>query len=219
MKQFLRFQISGLTCIFWIFMYYLPCVKWELVSLKGLETVIPVLAVAVTLALPLGTIIHQLSISILSPFRSRRFVYKRRHSLDELKSFSPLVLPITNSNNQYKMAIAQSYIIDSSNSGTAKINIQELRSEISARYSYYYVRVDNGLIAPIISLIAFLISIIMFIERNCPFIVAPSLPTYIIFAFTFIFMLGMLFYVPTLLNEIDDLERFLIRYVKRHDLY
>jgi len=84
MKQFLRFQISGLTCLLWVILFLMPYIDFsKLFAGEGVKAAVALVG-SVALGLPLGTIIHQISISIFSPFRKRRF-FNKRTILDELR--------------------------------------------------------------------------------------------------------------------------------------
>jgi hypothetical protein len=215
MKQFLRFQISGLTCIFWTLLFFLPYIDWSKLSAVKAEKIIIALVGSVALALPLGTIIHQVSISLLSPFRKIRFLNRRR-VLDDLSGLNNSLSSInTDPENKNLLVFSQGMKISWSQSNDIRkeLDVEYIRQEISNRYSYYYVRIDNGLMAPICGFGLFLLL------SNClhkagatALLDTPLLCNFTMPIIAVIFCVLMVMYVPELLTEVDHLERLLLKF-------
>jgi hypothetical protein len=73
MKQFLRFQISGVTTLLWLGL--LCAVSVNLLALQPQTgQAIAAFLTAISVALPIGTLIHQSVIALHSPFRRKRLV-------------------------------------------------------------------------------------------------------------------------------------------------
>ena len=90
MKQLLRFQVAGSTAVLWALLFVLPRLDLRRVGSLKMEDLIAPVVGAVALALPLGTILHQVSITLLSPYRKYR-LFGRRHVLERLSGLSALV--------------------------------------------------------------------------------------------------------------------------------
>lgn len=71
MKQFLRFQLSGITCLFWPLVLVAASVRLDVVSWDA-KVVTAALVVALGLTLAIGVLIHEMTISLHSPFRAGR---------------------------------------------------------------------------------------------------------------------------------------------------
>lgn len=128
MKQFLRYQISGMVFIGWVLILYIAThhdfsigklnsffSQGHDFALGGLLT-----------ALPIGVLIHQLSVLIKNWFMT---------SLSDVFSDFP---------KQYYLES-----LDGPNSKKAEYILER----ISNLNSFYYVRFDNGLLAPLLSIL------------------------------------------------------------------
>ena len=212
MKQFLRFQISGLTCMFWVILFLLPYLDVGKLIEIGEGKAITALIGLVTLALPLGTIIHQISITVFSPFRDRRFC-NRRSVLNDLKQLATS-LEVTNKDrkNQCLLVLHQGIRISWKDSDVEKdLDVEYLREEVSNRYSYYYVRIDNGLLAPVFAVLIFcLLKHYLQSSHKELFLLDPTLAIWVIPVAATVICLLVLLYIPALLKEVDDLERLLL---------
>lgn len=123
MRQFLRYQISGMIFIFWLVIFYFgkdisePIKLLEQINTNykediGINSIIGLLS-----ALPIGVIIHQISVEIKNLIIGKIF-----SEFDDFPNRERI-----NSNSEMK-----TYILE----------------RISNLNSYYYVRFDNGLLAP-----------------------------------------------------------------------
>jgi hypothetical protein len=217
MKQFLRFQISGLTCLLWVLLFLLPYIDFsKLLGVEGMKAAVALLG-SVALGLPLGTIIHQISISILSPFRKFRFFNKRK-ILDDLRQRAELLKIINRDTKNQALLVLQQATRLSWEEGDLKkeLNIDYVGEEISNRYSYYYVRIDNGVIAPLFALIAskLLYNYLSFLKA--PILLAkPIFCPYVMPFIALVICVLMTMYIPELLREVDDLERLILTYEQR----
>jgi len=138
MKQFLRFQISGTTFYIWLFIFLFGIpdkdgIQELILNIKDGTTdenkyLTGYIAFAVASALPVGTIIHQLSVLI------KNWVLVKLFCLDSL------------SDKPYKNAIERI--------SPASPKIDYILERVSNLNSFYYVRVDNGILAPLIAWIA-----------------------------------------------------------------
>lgn len=186
-----------------------------MLSAVKVEKMIIALVGSVALALPLGTIIHQISISLLSPFRKIRF-FNIRKVLDDLEGLKNS-LDINNSDkkNQNILVFYQGTKISwkKSNNIEKDLDVEYIRKEISNRYSYYYVRIDNGIMAPIFGYGVFLLLHYCLNKTGIKlFLDTPLLCKYTMPGIAVFFCILMVMYVPALLREVDDIERFLLKF-------
>lgn len=129
MKQFLRYQVSGITFILWCAFYYfstndcniLTTVRY-IVKHESLDKRVAFIIVA---AIPIGVIIHQISVLIKNWCVAKFF--------KEFDDF-PKVCQIQK--NQ-----------------TIHENIKYCLEKISNLNSFYYVRFDNGVLAPLFAIV------------------------------------------------------------------
>lgn len=133
MKQFLRYQISGMVFIAWVVICYAAMQETSfLVGMKRLLSDINTAGIerlalgGLITALPVGVLIHQLSVLIKNWFFACLF--------KEISDFP-------------KKAYFKH--LDGVNSKKAEYILEK----ISSLNSFYYVRFDNGLLAPLLSLL------------------------------------------------------------------
>ena len=127
MKQFLRYQISGMVFILWIFIFYYSGISDssdEFIKNIQDSIVLNKIVGGFIFATPFGVIIHQISVTIKN--------YISSDLCKELNDFP---------NNYYK--------IFKNNGDYAKY----ILGRISNLNSFYYVRFDNGFLAPFLALI------------------------------------------------------------------
>ncbi len=148
MKQFLRYQISGTVYLLWlvVFLYgsdasnlteLLKIIKSDL---KNIEALLAVLA-----ALPIGVLIHQLSVLL------KNYVFSRKGSV--FNDF-PIKEKIQKLKTEEHRTV---YILE----------------RISNLNSFYYVRFDNGLLSPLLAW--FTVSCCMGYQVNCAWLVTAGI--------------------------------------------
>ncbi|WP_459899923.1 hypothetical protein [Desulfobaculum senezii] len=218
MKQFLRFQISGLTSLLWFLLFFYPYVDLADSGISTSKGVIAFCLSFVTLALPLGTIVHQISITLFSPFRKNRFFILKRKALCEINDFKPFRMQDAHKLKQYKLALIKgTKVCHKISNKEVSLDTSAISKEISNRYSYYYLRVDNGIVAPSIGFIIFFYFKSISLAHDCTFLREPA-GDYLcsILFVVFLYVILMMWHVPTILSEIDDLERTMIRFYKKN---
>lgn len=163
-KRFFRLEISGYICLLYTLLFTV-C----LFVLFGQESRLSELDpgfwykgpfAAIPIALVLGFIIHQISIRVFNPFCEYRTFYGERTVLRALKARAKadgLTIGGADMNG----------IFDALAGLPSRRNVgytEYLRSEISRRYSFYYARLDAGLLAPVLGLVlSFFIYAFMFL--------------------------------------------------------
>jgi len=127
MKQFLRYQISGMVLTLWIFTFYYSGLSdnfLEFTNYLQENIFLPKIIGGFIFATPFGIIIHQISVMIKN--------YISVELCKELDDFPKNNKEAFSKNEEYTK-----YILD----------------RISNLNSYYYVRFDNGFLAPFLALI------------------------------------------------------------------
>ncbi len=72
MTRFLRFEIGGASALVWMLVFISPFLNIEALARVDAMKVLAVVFGSITISIPLGNFIHQLSDSLLNPFSSRR---------------------------------------------------------------------------------------------------------------------------------------------------
>ena len=137
MKLFLRYQISGMVFIMWCVIFYhggktsefngffqeIKCSIEEIKDIKSLALIL------VAIALPIGVLIHQLSVVIKNLFvASKKFgVGLKWTEFDDHPNSMPVNIDYEKDSHKYFL------------------------KRISNLNSFYYVRVDNGVLAPLLA--------------------------------------------------------------------
>ena len=126
MRQFLRYQISGMVFIFWLIIFYFGTSTSEPIKLIellknnhssniGIKSIIGLFS-----ALPIGVVIHQISVEIKNWFVGQ--------FISEFNDFP-------NKDRINSTSKMKDYILE----------------RISNLNSFYYVRFDNGILAPLLA--------------------------------------------------------------------
>ena len=137
MKQFLRYQISGTVFLFWLLLFYFGRNSPDLIEVSKnilMKNDNIKTGLLFIAALPIGIFIHQFSVSLKNLLS---------YIFPCLKNFSDF----PKENNLNSKSPQKDYILE----------------RISNINSYYYVRIDNGLLAPFF---AWLILKILGLETN-----------------------------------------------------
>lgn len=142
-KMVFRYQLSGGIFIIWFLAFYFSAhsesfsdIFSSAVSLETTQLITAFIA-----GIPIGAIIHQLSISIKNQILGRLFnlPYFIDSMVDDARLTDNIAAKYTN--------IYDSSIIDSKITSTHK--------KMSALNTFYYLRFDNGFLAPVLAYIAF----------------------------------------------------------------
>lgn len=130
MKQFLRYQISGTTFIIWVIIFYYGSISENTITMleKFFENKLTVPLSGVITALPIGVLIHQFSVLLKNLVFS--ILFDIEHLSDDPSTFN--FSGLSSSEKDYT-----EYILE----------------RISNLNSFYYVRVDNALLAPTLALV------------------------------------------------------------------
>jgi hypothetical protein len=159
MTRFLRFEIGGASALLWMLLFLSPYLNIPVLIEVDAMKLFAVIFGSITLSIPLGNYIHQLSDTIFNPFARRRlFLWPRAVVLYIEKELGP--------KTQFRDKLYQAVLVFSKAQGrkskvanvdgarlTLDVSVdfaaETLREEISNRYSYYYARIENGAIAPV----------------------------------------------------------------------
>ncbi len=168
MKQFLRYQISGSVFYIWVLIFYYG--RWapdiEVMYLfihKDIDVSKPV--IGFFSAMPIGVLIHQVSVTL-----KNQFFGKFIKGLSDFPSESEIKSLKTTDSVEF---------------------VKYVFERISNLNSFYYVRVDNGLLSPLMAYVF----ISIFFEGSVKSVwVLTALTVAII----------LLSYLPRLMKEIDE---------------
>lgn len=173
MKQFLRYQISGTTFIIWVIIFYYGSISENTITMLNTiaDNNLTVPLSGVITALPIGVLIHQLSVLLKNLVFSIFFDIEYLSDDPSTFNFSGLA---SNEKDYVK------YILE----------------RISNLNSFYYVRVDNALLAPILALVfcclALDVEFYNITNEICLMITISGLT---------------LAYIPVILSEIRDYQK------------
>lgn len=168
---------------------------------------------SISVALPLGNIIHQVTDTVFNPFKLHRLLWWPRASVIELQK------QLENGANKFRDSTFQAIMVfskawkvsNNSDQNPCELDVETLREEISNRYSYYYARIENGAVAPLCGLALSLLVRQLFWSSN--FItVQPSFPFIWLVGLAVLIGLIILWRIPQLFRELDDIEVALLNF-------
>lgn len=181
---------------------------------------------AIPVALILGFIIHQLSITLLNPFSEYRTFFGERPVLISLRKHLDRTAELDTGDFQkdyerVKETFDKNGLFDAltglpSDKGPSYSDY--LRSQISRRYSYYYARIDAGFFAPLSGLLLSLLICVILILKDVLNsaqlfkldIFARLIPLEVSILLAIIISVGIVQYCSKLFREIDVLESVLL---------
>lgn len=132
MKPFLRYQLSGGTFILWLTAFYVEKNYLELTAADniGEDFIFKILAGLLS-CYPIGALIHQLSVYIKNSLLAR---------------FYPIL-----SDSPFNFDICFIANISGKDDNKGKELSEYIATKVSSLNSYYYVRFDNGFLAPLLA--------------------------------------------------------------------
>lgn len=213
MKKWLRYQISGTTCILYTCLILLPYIKWDVLCKYNIRDVAVLFAfIIAAVGMPLGVIIHEISISLLPPFKENRRI--------EFECFKKLY---NNSNNinPADRVISKSLKISWNKAGDIckkELESEYIRNTLSNRISYCYVRTDAGIFSALASIIIVEYLHLFTYKNEHMFFEINGWFWWIIPVILLFVSLLMLLYMPVLYKEIDDIEKELLTYLPKKNL-
>jgi len=210
LKQFLRFQANGSAVLLWIIIFL--SMRIDLSVLKNFEgeKIFSLIAFFVFFAIPVSVIVHQISVTMFNPYRRTRFpfFYITRDLCDVAESRYK-----TDKNAVFKAVKFSCYLRSIRFNNDAYLCLEYLSEELSNRISYYYVRIESGLLAPVLSFLiySFIISMskslsssAIFHEDTYNFSCVGLLAFFVIYVFI------MLQPIPRLLHEMNAIENLML---------
>jgi uncharacterized membrane protein len=154
-KQFFRFLVSGYVCLTYYFGFLLAssaALRAQMTSVSFTSSgLLGAAASSLVFSVSLGFFIHEIHISVQSPYREKRFGHERKcfRVLRELNGASKA----TDQELQLLLEYAK-YGQDERETPSDS----HIEKELSNRYSYYYGRMDAAVFAPILAFALFLAS-------------------------------------------------------------
>ena len=220
MTRFLRFEIGGASALLWMLFFLTPYINiGPLIQIDAVKLFAVVFG-SITLSIPLGNYLHQFTDSILNPFARRRLLFWPRAVISHVdallqhdgdwyrdKTFQAILVFSKAHSRTKKISVVRG---SKSNSGStqendSELNIEILREEISNRYSYYYARVENALVAPIFGGVFCVLVVHVFGATSYIHEAPVFSPLWIVLG-AFLGAIPILWRVPHLFRELDDLE-------------
>ena len=218
MFKFLRFELGGISALLWIVLFLCPFIDYQKLFEIKASGLIAALVGSIVISLPLGNYIHQITDSIFNPYLRKRSRLFNRKSIEHVeKVFNKEISQSADKTYQALFLLSQSISrsikkSDSTNNGIAMeadVDIAFLRENVRNRYSYYYARLENGLFAPIIG--GGIASLIYNVTENLEFIrYEPVVSLFYLVLASIVVCIGMLWRIPQLFDELDDIEILLI---------
>jgi hypothetical protein len=159
-KQFFRFVVSGYVCLLYYFaiLFAFSNALHRLRETMALTfpDLFTIVLSSLVLSVPLGFLIHELDISIYSPYRLSRFGCER----DSMKMISAVVRKATN--NVVRSECLQALLEFAKFSGEDSKDVNaHLDKELSNRYSYYYARMEAAVYAPVFAVVLFAATVLL----------------------------------------------------------
>lgn len=217
MTRFLRFEIGGASVLLWVLLFLTPHLNIaELINVDAVKLFSVVLGSAV-ISVPLGNYVHQITDTVLNPFRKKRLFLCPRAVIAEInEDLGDKANYFRDDTFQAILVFSKAYTmkIEPNHSAPGKpafeFKVDTLREEISNRYSYYYARMENGAVAPIFGVVFSLLIHRIFVDTN--FILSePSFsPWWVLVTAAFV-AVAMLARIGRIFRELDDLEVALVK--------
>ena len=216
MFKFLRFEVCGPSTLLWVILFISPYLNVvEIVQIDATKLVSTIIG-SIVVSIPIGNYIHQAADSICNPFRKYRLIFFKRavicHLEERLDADREKL-----SDKTFQRILVFSKAVDrfqgdgDVDKTTFKSDV--IREEISNRYSYYYTRIENGFFAPVIggAIAALTINLGLLTQYFSP---APNFSPWFLVGAAFIAFLMLIWRIPQLFREIDDLEIALVELQK-----
>lgn len=209
-KQFFRFVVSGYVCLLYYFAILFAFSNalhrlGEAMSLTFLD-LFTISMGSLVLSVPLGFLIHELDISLYSPYRLSRFGRER----SSMRIIGDLVKEKGASvGSEYFQALLEfvKYSVEHSKDVNAHLD-----KEVSNRYSYYYGRMEAAIYAPVLALVLFTASVLLGrLDIRLTLVGAV-----VVVGIGFI-SAALLHYACRLLKEIDAIETLIVK-VRKDEL-
>lgn len=216
MLKFLRFEVGGVSAILWLLLFLAPYLNIDSLTKVDATKIFAAIFGSVALSIPLGNYIHQFSDTLFNPFARHRLLFWPRAVIEHLdqdigtekkcyrdESYQAILVFAKSSEIETKTIRKNQEI-------AVKLKTDVVREEISNRYSYYYVRIENGLVAPIVGFCLALIVRVLF-ERSIFIFPDPAFSSFWLIGAACLVGFAVVWRIPQLFRELDDLEVALVR--------
>ncbi len=218
--RFLRFEVGGASALLWMLLFLSPYLNIAALTQVDAMKLFAVVFSSITLSIPLGNYIHQFTDSVLNPFGRRRLMIWRRACVEYIERELGSSDDFNDGIYQAILVFSKAYNRSTSLKGphrafetTADLRVEILREEISNRYSYYYARIENGAVAPIFGNL--LACLLLGLFEDTQYIAAqPAFSPWWLLIVWMGAAIPLLWRLPQLFRELDDLEVALVRLQK-----
>jgi len=175
----------------------------------------------VIFTIPIGFIIHQVTISVASPFARKRLYIERSVSsrFSKYKVLDGVEDKNYNSNIVLMKSITDEYEFDQKNSVSTKqmfkkkeyVDMEYIREQIANRYSFYYAMIENVLIAPLCAFAFYrLVQPHFGVNDNALFGAHTLWSPWLFPVIALVVCYLLILYIPNLLREVNDIENILL---------
>jgi hypothetical protein len=216
MTKFLRFEIGGASALLWMILFLIPRLNIGALIQVDAVKLFAVIFGSITLSIPLGNYIHQFTDAVFNPFKKTRLLLWPRavivyinseigrdaslfrdNTLQAVLVFSKAHSRSRKTMNEMTDAVTRETTID--------LRVEIIREEIANRYSYYYARLENGAVAPVLGAL-FSILVVRIFEATAYIRETPAFSPLWIVLGAVLGGLPILWRIPKLFRELDDLE-------------
>jgi hypothetical protein len=219
MMRFLRFEVGGASALFWMLLFLTPHLNIDALTQVDAMKLFAVIFGSITLSIPLGNYVHQFTDAVFNPFARRRLILWPRAVIRYIEGelgqatrfhdgLYQAVLVFSKSHARTSK-IANAKIAKPKPGRTQELNIdfkvEILREEIANRYSYYYARIENGVVSPVFGYLLALLLIKMFGDTRY-ITLYPAFSPWWMVSVAIAGAIPVLWRIPQLFRELDDLE-------------
>lgn len=220
MTRFLRFEVGGASALLWMLLFLSPYLNIDSLVKVEATQLLAIIFGSITLSIPLGNYLHQFTDAVFNPFARRRLALWPRAVIAyieaELRGKSR---NFKDQSYQAVLVFSKSYARLSKISRTVGVEpgserdqemtidlkVEILREEIANRYSYYYARLENGAVAPVLGALFSVLMIKLFGATQY----IRETPAFFAGWIVLVAVVGavpILWRIPQLFRELDDLE-------------
>jgi hypothetical protein len=214
MFRFLRFEIGGASALLWTLLFLSPYLVIDRLVAINAVSLFSLILSSITLSVPLGNYVHQFTDTVFNPFRAHRLFFGSRAVISEIRDqLGAGASHFRDNTFQAVLVFSKVYETSAKTGVDGTLKIELLKEEISNRYSYYYARIENGLVAPAFG--AAFAALLFYLFRSTGYVSPASNFSLCWIAFSAV-LLGsiILSRIPHLFRELDDLEVALVRLQK-----
>lgn len=214
MTRFLRFDVSGASALLWMLLFLSPLLNIDAMSQVDATKLLAVIFGSITVSIPLGNYVHQFSDTIFNPFARWRLFFWQRAVITYIEGELGPTSRFNDMLFQAVLVFCKAYdrtskstkgALSRGQEASVNFKVEIIREEISNRYSYYYARIENGVVAPIVGGLLAWLTVELFATTGYINILPTFSPLWM-GVFAIAIAIPILWRIPQLFRELDDLE-------------